>query len=55
LDINVFWGSPLFADDGVQRSKKPNVEMNSLENKKLNLLSQRVKYPPFINAVSSAL
>ncbi len=55
LDINVFWGSPLIADDQLQRNKRIIEYVNNSQDKPMQLLTNQVKYAPYINAVTTAL
>jgi tyrosine-protein phosphatase YwqE len=55
LDISIFWGSPLFAADNIQRNKKQPQFVRNADNQELQLLTNQVKYAPYVNAVTTAL
>lgn len=55
LDINVFWGSPLFACDKLQRNKKAIETVTDSQGQEQQLLVNQVKYAPYINAVTTAI
>jgi hypothetical protein len=52
IDINVFWGSPLFAEDKIARNRKGVNQINHLNGGEYQLLANQVKYTPYINAVT---
>jgi len=54
LDVNVFWGCPMYADDGIKRNNKEAQNVN-IDGHDYQLLTNRIKYAPYINAVTSAL
>ena len=55
IDINVFWGSPLFAEDTIARNRKGVHPISHLNGGEYQLLANQVKYTPYINAVTQAL
>ena len=52
IDINVFWGSPLFAEDKIGRNRKGVQIISHLNEVDYQLLANQVKYTPYVNAVT---
>ena len=52
IDINVFWGSPLFAEDHIARNRKGVNMFQHANGVEYQQLSNQVKYTAYVNAVT---
>jgi hypothetical protein len=55
LDINVFWASPIWTRDTSPRSRKRPQYFQNLKGEQVQLLTNQLKFTPYVNAITSAL